>query len=69
MFEQLVSRIRRKRIRTGTTEQQMQRIEAARLKRATRALKADRDAYRSWCGNPCQDCSDRKNPTYVNRPE
>lgn len=47
----------------------MRRIEAARLKRATRALKADRDVYRSWCGNPCQDCSDRKNPTYVNRPE
>lgn len=45
------------------------RIEAAELKRARRALIADRNAYRSWCGNPCLAGSDRHNPTFVNRSE
>lgn len=45
------------------------RIEAAEQKRAVRALIADRNAYRSWCGNPCLSGSDRHNPTFVNRSE
>lgn len=45
------------------------RIEAARVKRAIRAMTADRNAYRSWCGNPCLSGSDRHNPTHVNRSE
>ena len=45
------------------------RIEAAEQKRAVRELIADRNAYRSWCGNPCLSGSDRHNPTFVNRSE
>ena len=45
------------------------RVEAAELKRARRALTADRNAYRSWCANPCLSGSDRHNPTFVNRSE
>lgn len=56
-------------LRRGTPEQQAARIEAAELKRAIRALTADRNAYRSWCGNPCLSCSDHHNPTFVNRSE
>lgn len=52
-----------------TTADSMARIEAAEQKRAVRALIADRNAYRSWCGNPCLSGSNRHNPTFVNRSE
>ena len=56
--------------RTGRlTLQQQARIEAAQAKRARRALTADRNAWRSFTGNPCLTCSDRHNPTHVNRSE
>lgn len=55
--------------RKGTPEQQTARIAAAEDKRARRALVADRNAWRCYVGNPCLDCSNRHNPTFVNRSE
>lgn len=51
----------------GTPEQQAARIVAATERRKRRALLADRNIWRGYLGNPCLDCSDRKNPTFVNR--
>lgn len=55
--------------RKGTAEQQAARLVAADAKRARRALVAGHNAWRCYVGNPCLDCSNRHNPTYVNRSE